>query len=270
MRERSLKDLFHRVGQIIPDEQRLLTVPPDMCARDALQIMKENNVSQVPIVAKNEVLGVFSYRSFAQGVLQIGNKEDPAALPVEAFAEDLRFAQIFDELEGLLDEFDLKDAVLVGSESKLQGIVTTVDALRYFYRVASPYVMLREIELAIRELIRASVDSRELSECIDKCIRRYYEEKSLRVPSSLEEMSFQDYVSIVTFKGYWLKFAANFGGAYSVAQTKLGRLPSLRNDVLHFRHELTAEEYDILREVRDWLLKRIIKLEAGRKIVQDE
>ncbi len=175
-----------------------------------------------------------------------------------------------DELIYLLDEFDLKDAVLVGTESKLQGIVTTVDALRYFYRVASPYIMLRETELAIRELMRASVNSQELNECIDRCIREHYEDKSLRVPTCLEEMTFSDYISILKFKGHWDKFKDTFGGVYSIVQTKLRRLPELRNDVLHFRRELTAEEYDILRDVRDWLLKRIRKLEASRKIMQDD
>jgi len=270
MKGRSLKDLFHRVEQVLPDEQELITVSPKMCVRDALDIMTRYNLSQVPVVTGNEVLGVFSYRSFSRGILQIGNKEqDPAGLPVEAFAEDLKYAQITDELIGLLDEFDLRDAVLIGTESRLQGIVTTVDALRYFYRVARPYVILGEIELAIRELMWASVNSQELNECINRCIKGYYEEKSLKVPTCLEEMSFSDYISILRFKRYWDKFSDRFGGAYLVMQTKLRCLPELRNDVLHFRRELTTEEYDTLRDVRDWLLKRIRKLEASRKIVRN-
>jgi len=267
MKERSLKDLFHRVKQILPEEQELIAVPPSMPVREALNIMNNHNISQIPIVAGNEVLGVFSYRSFSEGILQLGGKEqDSSGLPVEAFSEDLTYAQISDELVALLDEFDLRDAVLIGSESRLQGIVTTVDVLRYFYAVASPYVMLREIELSIRELMRASVSNEELTKCIGRCLSKHYEEKSLRVPDCLEEMCFGDYISILRFKEFWNKFKEAFGGVYSVVQTKLGRLPDLRNDVFHFRRELSAEEYDTLRDVRDWLLKRIRKLEASRKI----
>lgn len=270
MKERSLKDLFHRVGRMLSDEQELITVAPNIIAHDALDLMKRHNLSQVPILAGNEVLGVFSYRSFAEGILRLSKKEhDPGGLPVEAFCEDLRFAQISDELSALLDEFELMDTVLIGSESRLQGIVTTIDALRYFYEVASAYVMLGEIELAIRELMRSSVDEQQLRECINKCVRKYYEAKSPRVPDSLEEMSLSDYVSILTFKGFWERFKDAFGGVYSVTQTKLERLPALRNNVFHFKRDLTAEEYDILGDVRDWLLKRIRKLEAARKIEQN-
>jgi len=30
MKERSLKDLFHRVKQVLPDEQQLVSFPPGM------------------------------------------------------------------------------------------------------------------------------------------------------------------------------------------------------------------------------------------------
>jgi len=270
MKERSLKDLFYRVGRILPEEQELVVVNPNTTAREALILMKKHNLSQVPILIGSTVLGVFSYRSFSEGILQLGKKEqDAASLPVEVFSETLKFAQIHDELTELVGEFDLKDAVLVGSESRLHGIVTTVDALNYYYRVANVYIMLKEIELAIRELMRASLNSEELRRCIEKCIRKNYEEMSLPVPASLEEMSLGDYLSILKFKGFWDKFRDNFGGSYAMLQTKLERLPSLRNDVFHFRRDLTEGEYDYLRDARDWLLKKITKLESGRQIVQD-
>jgi len=267
MDQQSLRDLFHSVGRILPEEQELITIAPDTLVRDALGVMKKHNVSQIPVVTGDELLGVFSYRSFAEGIIRLSERErNICELPVEAFYEDLKFATVSDELAALLDEFELKDAVLIGSESKLQGIVTTIDALRYFYEVASAYVMLGEIELAVRELMRASMNDSELNESIDKCLKKYYEEKSLHLPVSLEEMSFNDYVSILSFKGFWEKFKDTFGGVYSVVQTKLEPLPRLRNEVFHFRRTLTVEDYDILRDVRDWLLKRIKKLEATRKI----
>ncbi len=267
MKEQSLKDLFHRVGRILPEEQELIAVTPATTVRDALDLMKEHNVSQVPIVAGNEVLGVFSYRSFAENVLGLAKKErNLAELPVEAFCEDLEFAQISDELSELIDELELKDAVLIGSENRLRGIVTIADALRYFYGVASAYVILREIELAIRELIRSCVNDEELMEYVNRCLRKSYEERSLRVPCGLVEMSFQDYVTILGFRGSWEKFKDAFGLVPSMAQAKLAPLPDLRNNVFHFRRELTAGEYDTLRDARDWLLKRIRLVEASRKI----
>jgi len=266
MKERTLKDIFHRVKQVLPESQKLVTFPPDKSVAEALEEMRAGNFSQVPVVEGNEVLGVFSYRSFAEGVIRLPSSErDPLSLPVEEFLEDLKYAQITDELTMLLDEFDLKDGVLVGSENRLQGIVTTIDTLRYFYGVASPYVLLREIELAIRELIRASVDEDELKDCINKSLKKHYEELGRLVPTSLEELSTNDYVMILRFGGTWDKFKTTFGGTNNLVYTKLKPLPELRNVVFHFKREITIEEYDSLRDVRDWLLKRIRKLEASRK-----
>lgn len=191
-------------------------------------------------------------------------------LPVEEFLEKLEFAQITDVLTALLDEFNTKDAMLVGTESRLQGIVTTIDALQYFYNVASPYVLLREIELAIRELIRASVNNEEMKESIDRSLKEHYKKTATPLPTCLEEMTLHDYVMLLRYQGTWERFRPAFGGTPNTVFAKLERLPDLRNDVFHFRRDLTAEEYDVLRDCRDWLLTRIRKLEASRGLNKND
>jgi len=69
---------------------------------------------------------------------------------------------------------------------------------------------------------------------------------------------------ILRYKGFWGKFKDTFGGSYSMAQVKLELLSGLRNDVFHFRRDLTDEEYGYLKDTRDWLLKRIVKLESTK------
>ncbi|MDA2923113.1 CBS domain-containing protein [Acidobacteria bacterium AH-259-L09] len=266
MKERSLRDLFHLVKQVLPDEQEIKTVPPTTKVREALQLMRKYNFSQVPVVQGNEVLGVFSYRSLTQRLSKLPEKErDPLVLPVEEFLEDLKFARITDELRVLFEEFGLKDAVLVGNETRLQGVVTSFDALKYFYRVASPYVLLREIELAIRELIRASVTEDEFLECVKITLGKHSKATGRSLPASVEEMTFHDYVMLLRYQDIWCKFSDAFGGTPNLVNTKLKPLPELRNDVFHFRRELTAEEYDLLRDCRDWLLTRIRMVEASKK-----
>jgi len=267
MKERSLKDLFHLVKQVLPETQELITFSPEKPVVEALEVMRKKNISQVPVLEGEEVLGVFSYRSLAQGIHKLrANHTDVLSLHVEEFIEDLKFAKITDELKSLLDEFDLKDAVLVGTETRLQGIVTVVDALHYFYRVAAPYILIREIELAIRELMRISIDEDGLKDCIEKALKAHYQEKKLSIPACLEDMTISDYVNVLRFKGTWEKFAPAFGENPNIVYTKLKPLPDLRNDIFHFRREITVEEYDRLRDMRDWLLKRITKLEAKKRI----
>ncbi|MEP6389007.1 MAG: CBS domain-containing protein [Halioglobus sp.] len=260
MSSRSLQDLFHLVNQAVPEAQNLVTVTADTLVQDALDIMFENNFSQLPVLEGDQVLGVFSHRSFLK---DFGNKgKNPASLPVEEFLEDLKFAHAKDVLPDLLDEFELKGSVLVGSEDNLVGVVTTTDALRFFYEIASPYVVLRAIELSIRELMRASVSESTLRECIERCLAQHYRKNDRKLPTAIEELSFSDYVMILRYKGTWVHFQDQFGGNAELTYTKLKDLPDLRNDVFHFKREIQVDEYHDLITCRNWLLKRIKKLEA--------
>jgi predicted transcriptional regulator len=270
MEEQSLKDLFHLIKQALPEPQELLTFTPEKPIAKALAVMHEHNFSQVPVVAGNEVLGIFSYKSFAERVTKLPqNTPNLMDLPVEEFLDDLKFARITDQLTQFIDEFELKDAVLVGSEDRLQGIITTIDILRYFYQVASPYFMLREIELAIRALMKASVSEEDLRDCIDKSLKKYYEENNQKVPDCLEELTLRDYVTILRYGDTWEYFMPAFGKRRRVVYARIDQLPRLRNDVFHFKRDITVNEYNYLKDTRNWLLKRITKHEAyGREIHQ--
>lgn len=266
MEDQSLKDLFHLIKQVLPEPQELLTLAPGKSVAEALSLMHERNFSQVPVVAGNEVLGTFSYKSFSERVTKLPqNTPDFLDLPVEEFLDDLKFARITDQLTQFIDEFELKDAVLVGSDDRLQGIITTIDVLRYFYQVASPYFMLREIELAIRALMKASVSEEDMKDCIDKSLKKYYEGNNQQIPECLDELTLNDCVMILRYGDTWDYFMSAFGKPRKLVYTRIDQLPQLRNDVFHFKRDITVNEYDYLKDTRNWLLKRITIHEANRR-----
>ncbi len=264
----SLRKLFHLVKEALPEQQQLLVITPETKVKKAIALMKEHRFSQLPIVSGKSVLGIFSFRSLAFGLLRLPKRSltDILNLNVEDFIEDYKFVSIKDKLTDILDEFELMDGVLVGSEEKLQGILTSMDALSYFYRVASPYVMLCEIELAIRELIRKSVTQEELIDCIGKALKNHYETTNGKVPMCLEEMTLFDYVMILRREDTWQKFSRAFGGNRHFAYAQLEPLPNLRNDIFHFRKSLSEDDFTKLKDARDWLLKRVITFEGGNNV----
>src|SRR6266849_1579809 len=97
-------ELFHRINRIIPESQELLTIPPEMTVREAIPLLRKHGYSQVPVVTGGEVLGVFSYRSFAhkaalstwQEVTQ--QKWAPGDLAVEECLERFEFARVTEEM----------------------------------------------------------------------------------------------------------------------------------------------------------------------------
>lgn len=257
MPERTLQEIFS-VDEVLPEEQDLVVLEPRTTVQRAIEIMCKEGFSALPVMKDNHVLGVFSFRSLATELRSAAEVErDVLSLPVESFLERYHFAQITDEMSQLFNEFDLREAVLVGKPTELLGIVTTIDALRYFYKVASPYVLLREIELAIRALIKWSISATAFSECVERSLGKHYRERAKALPDRVENLTFHDYVMIVGHGENWPNFEEAFGGTRMMIRAKLKDLPELRNDLFHFRREITASEYDELRLKRDWLLDRI-------------
>jgi hypothetical protein len=70
-----------------------------------------------------------------------------------------------------------------------------MDFLRYLYRVASPFVLVSEIELALRALIRIALTPEQLAETARRSLAPVYGGED-RVPISLEEMTFDPYIPL--------------------------------------------------------------------------
>lgn len=73
--------------------------------REALDLMREHGFSQLPIVEGDQVLGVFSYRSFANRAAVLG-KVDLGRAEVDDFVEDFEFVRVTDELERTFPHLD--------------------------------------------------------------------------------------------------------------------------------------------------------------------
>ncbi len=244
--------LFHTVNRLIPDAQVVLAVPPEMPAREAIELMRKEGFSQLPVVAGREVLGLFSYRAFALEIVKASRgRSDPADLPVEEFLEHDRahFARTDDEFRGLIDVLDQADAVLVSGPDNLIAIVTPMDVLRYLHAVANAFVLIEEIELSLRLLFGHAVrDQATLGGCIANALT-----PRDPMPASLEELSFGDYLAIVRDGRNWPLFQPVLGGTRDRAAAKLESVRVLRNEVFHFRREITVEDHERLVAQRNWL-----------------
>lgn len=250
-----LTSVFHRLSSVIPESQELVTVAPEMSAADALKLMGEHGYSQLPIVHNMEVIGIFSYRSFSRGVLKADLRVNPTSAAVIEFSEQVPFARLTDEFQGVISLLDTQDAVLVGDQSKLLAIITAIDILRYLYDVASPFVLAAESELAIRALIGQSVNLEGLAACAKNSLSQLYKEGEL--PSTVEAMTVNDYVQIIGDGRNWPNFEIAFGGTRQSTRSKLERLRDLRNDLYHLKKNMTSDAYDELLALREWLLLRV-------------
>ena len=260
-------ELFHRVNRIIPELQSILAFPPSRRVRDAVREMLDNGYSQAPVMENNHVLGIFSFRSFsreaARTSLEEWNKQRcaPGDLTVDEFLEPFEFARVTDEMTQVFRAMDHDNGVLIGSPERLVGILTPMDFLRYLYRVASPFVMLSEIELAVRALIRCAMSDDDISEAAKKCLAACYGDVG-NVPTSLEDMTFDNYCSLVSHGDNWKHFEPVLGGTRTRTSGKLREIGTIRNDLFHFRREMLVQDHQTLADHRNWLLNKVRQADA--------
>src|SRR6266699_1633271 len=104
-RDSSFVSIFHLVNSLLPDEQSILSVRPGTPIREALELMRRHEFSQLPVIEGEFVIGTFSYRSFANRVEQLG-RFDVDHLEVDDCIEDLEFVRVTDELERMFPHLD--------------------------------------------------------------------------------------------------------------------------------------------------------------------
>ena len=233
--------------------------------------MRTNGYSQIPVIEDNEVLGVFSYRSFAQAAAHASLTEwtaqkcAPGDLPVDEFIEQFDYFRVTEEMSRVFDAMDRDNGVLIGTPERLVGILTPMDFLRYLYQVASPFVMVWEIELALRALIRSAMTPEQIALASQRALAKIYDGID-NVPTFLEDMTFENYRSLIANGDNFPQFEAIFGGGRVRTSAKLKEIGHIRNDLFHFRREITIQDHQTLTGHRDWLLNKIKQTEARRRI----
>jgi hypothetical protein len=234
-----------------------LTIGPDALVRDAIVMIRQNDFSQLPVVAGNEVLGLFSFRSLARRLV---DTRVASALEheVEDFSDDPVFARVTDELHEILPALDRDGAVLVGDPDNLLAVVTPTDVTAYLFKVTRPFILLQEIELSLRSLIRDSCPREAIPERIRAAVASNYKGREDRIPDELERLSLHELVLVVLNRlGYEEFFLPVFGRNRGSVQENLGGLYEIRNAVLHFRRQPSEADLDQLVSSRAWLLRKI-------------
>lgn len=261
-----VSDLFHQINRVLPESQQLLTFPPDMPAREAVATLHARSFSQAPVMEGGTVLGVFSFRSFARRAAKCQYEEmaqqklAPGDFPVEECIEQFEYARVSSEMKNVFDTMERDNGVLVGGPDRLLGILTPMDVLRYLYNVASPFVMVSEIELTLRALIRMILSPEEIITCAIRCLTKQLGSED-KVPKTLEAMTFDNLRLIVGHGETWSKFSPLLGANRNLVSAKLKQVGDLRNDLFHFKREISVEDHEVLAGHRNWLLLTAQKAE---------
>jgi len=258
----SFVGMFHLVNSLLPDEQSVLSLRPDTRVRGALELMRQHGFSQLPVMEADLVLGIFSYRSFAKRVAELG-RVDIDRLEVDDCIEDLEFVRVTDELERTFFYLDRDGAVLVGDPDRLIAVATPTDLIQYLYGLTHPFILIQEIELVLRRLVGAAVTKDDFAKYIRRAVASNYKDREDHIPARLEELTCAELVlTVINSANYTEAFCGILGSNRDSAWGYLGRIAGIRNDVFHFRRPITDADVQVLANARTWLLRKARAVEA--------
>lgn len=112
-------------------------------------------------------------------------------------------------------------------------------------------------------MISVAVEDKLLIDCAKRALLSKYSED--RIPTTVGEMEFNDYIQLVGNGDSWQHFELVFGGMRETVRAKLEDIRDLRNSIFHFKRELTWEDHEKLAQYRDWVLMRARKSDALKK-----
>ncbi|MFI6827563.1 CBS domain-containing protein [Kribbella sp. NPDC050241] len=253
---------FVRIAQLIPVDQEVLTVPIGTSAGAALELMAEHEFDQLPVVnRRGRVIGTFTHRSFANQLRFLRRQDDPRMAFVDDLVEPLRFVPLADSLQDTLRWIDKDNAVLVGDEQLLLAIVTAADVSRFLWQRTRPFVLVQEIELATRELMRSACSGAQLAQCV---VAALPDEDGHRSSAQLDELTMRELHSVLLNKtSYGRHFRGTFGQSRELVQSTLEPVSEIRNKIVHFRGTVSEDEVNTLLRASAWLRHRTMIAEEA-------
>jgi CBS domain-containing protein len=253
---------FFRVARLVPDDQELVALPPGATVRQALSLMDEHGFSQLPVVAGGTVVGVFTYRSLARNLKSIRRQDDPLDAPVDDLVEDLSFVRASDEVGEILGRLDRDGAVLIGDETNLLAVATTSDVINFLWEATRAFVLVQDVELAVRDLMRAACPAPE--ELAARIALGFSSDRRQELPAGLDELTLGELLGVILQgENFGQCFNRTFGHNRDLVRGQLEPVRDIRNKVVHFRDDVSADELSTLVATRKWLLRKVLTVRSS-------
>jgi hypothetical protein len=114
-----------------------------------------------------------------------------------------------------------------------------------FQQLAEPFLLLREIELHIRQLLQDKIT-------IDDLETLAATETGVPVPKSISDLTFGGYLRLLQRPQVWDKLAISIDQGSLISLLEEVRI--IRNDVMHFDPDpMTADQLDILKNTAKFM-----------------
>jgi CBS domain-containing protein len=212
------------VGDLEAAERQPVCIDPSAPIRKALTEMDFYQYSQLPVVSGRTVRGIVSHKSISEAQLH----HTPSTVQ-DCLDTSVPRVELSEPLLNVVDRFKQHDVVLVfGRDRQLSGLVTPADIAEEFRSVATPFLMIGQIEEKLRWIVRTRLDPADLDGLIGEP-RDGVDEASLD-PAALTMGELQ---RILERPRNWERLGIRYD--QKLFCQRLNAVREIRNSVMHFR-----------------------------------
>lgn len=276
------------VKDLIANRPEPITTNRNASVQDALCAMIDGDFSQLPVVdSDRRVEGMITSDSITRALRHF----DLTIKQMRVFhaMTDVPTYDSEEELLGLLDDLKNTYAVLaVDKNKRLDGIITSYDTTEYFRRRGEDNMLLEDIETMLKEYIlvafqddpgaldlaieEISTSNSKLRRPFGQALEHYLKDGAedmvidqqradkafslylnTKQPRSFEELSLNDYIELFVNKARWERYRTVFDLDPGACRKLLVAVRDIRNEIAHFRSEMTPSKREQLRFCKEWL-----------------
>lgn len=238
-----VEDPTYRIGNFPAANKSLIVVNRQDSLQRAASLMLQHEVSQLPVMqGDREVSGVVTWKSIGS-LLVSGCGSRVAGDYIEKAQIIDSNCTLFDAIAFIVDH----GYVLVKNirDRRITGIVTASDLSLEFLQLAQPFLLLKEIELQIRNLLHGNVTTDDLSRLDTLSLAR-------PVGTDLEKLTLGQYIRLMQHPQTWnnIGLAADRVDFINTLET----VREIRNEVMLFNPDpLDTDAFNKLRSTVRYL-----------------
>jgi len=255
----------YTIRSLIPDLQYVDTVSSETPIKEAIGIMCDKEYSQLPVLDDGKRIISITFESIIRKLRRCGQNgkvtlEEFLSWPVKAVIDDdVREAKVDDHPLDHIKWMANKNFVLVVDPAQeLKAIVTNYDFVLFLKKETEAFLLLREIETALRFIVRQKLQDQELKEALCS-----FETEGGSRPSRVDELTLYQLRQLILKDTIWIRLSGVFVDKKSTNE-RLEKVCNLRNQILHFKDSLTASDLAFLKRARDIILSLAKTVSTGR------
>ncbi|MDE2979213.1 MAG: CBS domain-containing protein [Acidobacteriota bacterium] len=225
--EAAVEDPTVRIDALAAAHRTPTVVDPDSPLEAATTLMLLNDYSQLPVTKnRRKIQGMISWKSIGSRL----SSGVECSLVRHCVNPEVKEVRLRSPLLDAVADIATHGYTLVRADGEIVGIVTTSDLSREFLELASPFLLIGEIERYLHILAHGRFTREELQAVLPGGL----------TASGTADLTLGGYCRLLQNPEHWEKLHLRFSRGEFIR--RLEEVRNIRNDVVHFRPDGLAPE----------------------------